>query len=76
MNPNGPFFGQSGGSLAAIASSGRPAAAGAPSCGSAGAGRSPFVCGQPLHVLPTVDDQPYVPGVFDMSTAPNCPVPR
>ena len=66
------FFGSSLGSLASMASSGQAGTYGGPSCGSAGAGASPFVCGQPLQGMPSVSSQPYTPGPSDFATTPSC----
>ena len=68
------FFGRSGGSLAAMASSGQSGAVGGPSCGSAGAGTSPLICANPGQPLPSVTSQPYVPSANDVFPAPACKI--
>ena len=66
------FYGMSGGNLASIATSGMSGPTGGPSCGSAGAGRSPYVCGQPNKPLPSVTSQPYIPGPKDIVGPNDC----
>jgi len=70
------YFGRSGGSLASIASSGKNAAIGGPSCGSAGGCVSPYVCGKTGQALPSVNSQPYTPTYLDIYPPLACPAPH
>ena len=68
------YFGSSGGSLTTMATSGQNGSDGGPSCGTAGVGASPSVCGQAGQGIPTVNSQVYVPSTADMASPVTCKI--